>query len=155
MAEWHALSKKVLFEHFVLSLFLVQLLVGGLMGCSLVNLLVGLSLLPLFSAMLLDEADFILVKVLKYVLVVKAWDRMHYLTLFSIIVIGDSINFIEISSSPLFYIVQGIKCIHVLNHVFGKLFLLLHVAFHEKSEWHVVEHIFVELFARIPAHVGE
>ena len=66
------------------------------MGSSLVNLLVGLSLLPLFSAMLLDQADFILVKVLKYVLVVKAWDRMHYLTLFSVIVIGDSIKLMVI-----------------------------------------------------------
>ena len=73
------------------------------MGSPLINLIIGLSLLPLLSPMLLDQRRLILIKVLENILVVQI-DTLWLAILF-IVLISYSINFIEITPGALFNVI--------------------------------------------------
>lgn len=72
---------------------------------SLIDFVIGLPLLTLLSLMLLDEYVLVLVKVLENVLVVKQVFVILWRLFTLLLLIGDAINLVKVSSCPLFDIV--------------------------------------------------
>jgi len=118
-------------------------LLGGLVLAALVDLLVSLTLLAFLALVLLNQANFVLVKVSEDVRIIQEilvtslllrWLCTFFIDGHFVQLIRYSINLIEVFPCSLFDIIKSIKSIHVMNHVFRKLLLFLEVAFHKKSE---------------------
>ena len=73
------------------------------MGRPLINLIIGLSLLPLLSPVLLDKRGLILIKVLENILVVQIYTLR--LPLLFILIVSYAVNFVKVTPSTLFNVI--------------------------------------------------
>jgi hypothetical protein len=173
MTKWQRLTEEVFLQYFAslgLSLALIRMFlaliswIGNALVClietwdsSLVSIHVSFFFFPFLLLMLLDQTNFVLIKVPKYIIIIQkvlvAFVKVLDLLISSFVYV--TISFIVELLGSLLDIIKSIECIHELNHTFRILFLFLHVTLYKVGQWKEIESVLVKFFRAIEAHILE